>query len=56
MKKKEFTLKGHSSSVNSVAISKDGKFLVSGSHDQTIKVWNVEEKKKNLLWKVILIS
>ncbi|MBE9128155.1 MULTISPECIES: serine/threonine-protein kinase [unclassified Coleofasciculus] len=34
------TLKGHSSSVCSVAISPDGQWLASGSFDKTIKLWN----------------
>ena len=30
----------HSSSVRSVAFSPDGKTIVSGSYDQTLKVWD----------------
>ena len=37
-----FTLPGHSSFVNSLAISPDGKILSSGSCDKTIKIWNLE--------------
>ena len=36
------TLKGHGSLVSSVAFSPNGKFLVSGSRDKTVKVWEVE--------------
>jgi WD40 repeat protein len=35
------TLSGHSDWVNSVAISPDGRTLASGSHDKTIKIWNL---------------
>ena len=35
------TCAGHSDSVNAVAISPDGQTLVSGSHDNTIKLWNL---------------
>lgn len=42
----EFTLcatrlKGHTAAVNAVAFSLDGKRLVSGSYDGTVKVWDV---------------
>ena len=30
----------HSGDVNSVAFSPDGKTIVSGSNDQTLKVWD----------------
>ncbi|MFM6728217.1 MAG: trypsin-like peptidase domain-containing protein, partial [Dolichospermum sp.] len=35
------TLSGHSGDVTSVAISADGQTLVSGSGDNTIKIWNL---------------
>jgi WD40 repeat protein len=35
-------LRGHTSAVTSVAISVDGKYIVSGSTDLTIRIWNME--------------
>ena len=35
------TLKGHSQPVRGVSISPDGKQIVSGSHDKTLKVWDI---------------
>jgi sugar lactone lactonase YvrE len=39
------TLKGHSSSVRSVAFSPDGKTIATGSWDNTVKLWNLEGKE-----------
>ncbi|MEK7396124.1 MAG: hypothetical protein AAB116_04210, partial [Candidatus Poribacteria bacterium] len=36
------TLEGHSSSVESVAITSDGRKVVSASWDSTLKVWDIE--------------
>jgi WD40 repeat protein len=35
------TLKGHSGTVISVSFSPDGKRIVSGSADKTVKVWDI---------------
>ena len=34
------TLRGHSNYVTSVAYSPDGKHIVSGSFDKTVKIWD----------------
>ena len=36
------TLTGHSDSVYSVAYSPDGKHIVSGSRDSTVKIWDAQ--------------
>ena len=35
-----FALRGHSDNVNCAKFSPDGKFIVSASWDNTIKIWN----------------
>jgi WD40 repeat protein len=37
--------KGHTSSASSIAISPDGKYIVSGSGDNTIKIWDFKTAK-----------
>jgi TIR domain/WD domain, G-beta repeat len=37
---------GHTSMVNSVAFSPDGRFALSGSHDKTLKLWDVGTAKE----------
>ena len=34
-------LRGHSDDVRSVAFSRDGKWVVSGSDDHLVKIWDV---------------
>ena len=38
----ECTLRGHSGWVLSVAYSPDGKHIVSGSRDNTVKIWDAQ--------------
>lgn len=44
--KMEFSeLTGHSGPVQSVAFGREGDVLVSGSRDNSVKVWNIEQQK-----------
>lgn len=36
------TLKGHLSSINAIAFSRDGQTLASGSADKTLKIWTLD--------------
>jgi serine/threonine protein kinase len=45
------TLEGHSYYVNSVSFSPDGSRIVSGSHDETLKVWDAETGQEMLTLK-----
>jgi WD40 repeat protein len=50
------TLRGHNGDVNSVSFSNDGRFLASGSNDNTIKLWKINAGKKLKVeeWKTLL--
>ncbi|MCH9739822.1 MAG: AAA family ATPase [Epsilonproteobacteria bacterium] len=42
----KFTIgSGHNNVVRSVAFSPDGKTIISGSHDRSIKLWDVQKKE-----------
>jgi WD40 repeat protein/HEAT repeat protein len=43
------TFSGHGDNITCVAFSPDGKFIVSSSDDQTIRLWDVREGK--VLWR-----
>ena len=42
MEEKSIKLKGHTASIFTLAYSPDGKYLVSGSHDGTIWIWDLQ--------------
>ncbi len=39
---KEFL--GHTAGIRTVTVSKDGRYMASGSEDQTIRIWNLADK------------
>src|SRR5688572_22206891 len=40
-----FTLHGHHAAVLALEFSPDGQFLVSGSADRTLRLWNLQTKR-----------
>ena len=49
----EFTLlsEGHQNDVNALAITKDNNYLISGSSDCTVRVWNLKENLQEAVLK-----
>ncbi|MFA6260229.1 MAG: WD40 repeat domain-containing protein [Bacteroidia bacterium] len=45
-RKLEKTFEGHSDIVNEISISRDGKWMVSGSNDKTARVWELKTGKE----------
>ncbi len=45
-KKQIALLQGHTNIINSVAYSRDGKYIASGSFDKTIRIWNAGTKQQ----------
>jgi WD40 repeat protein len=43
---------GHKEMISSIATFSDGKRIMTGSHDKTIRIWNVEDGKELAKWVV----
>ena len=49
-KRQEAILEGHTSVITSIAITSDNKYIISGGHDCTIRIWNfLEERQETVL-------
>jgi WD40 repeat protein len=46
------TLCGHTDGVTCLAVSPDGRLLVSGSHDHTVRLWRVDTLEERPIAKV----
>ncbi|MFM6249151.1 MAG: WD40 repeat domain-containing protein, partial [Dolichospermum sp.] len=47
----KLTFKGHSDWVKTIVITPDGKTVISGSFDKTIKTWDLETSEERLAFK-----
>jgi WD40 repeat protein len=43
-------MRGHLDRINALAVSRDGKHVVSASHDRTLRVWNLDNKREVLVF------
>jgi WD40 repeat protein len=39
-----FTLDGHTDSLNCICVTGDGKRIISGAHDYTLKIWDIDKR------------
>ena len=49
-KREECTLSAHSSSVHSVTIAPNSKYILSGSRDKSIIIWNLEDRREECIF------
>ena len=42
-------MQGHLYGVNTLTVSSDNKYIISGSNDRTIRIWNFLEKKQEIV-------
>ena len=50
-KSEEDALQGHTDEIHCIGITSDNKFIVSGSADMTLRIWNFKEKTQETVLK-----
>jgi WD40 repeat protein len=50
-RQRKFKLQGHTDSIFSISISPDKKYIVSGSYDETIRLWSIHTKNTLVVYK-----
>ena len=51
-----FTLSGHNNSISDIAFSSDGKYLVSGSIDFSVNLWNLQSGNLEKSFSILVLS
>ena len=50
MEKRQVTvLGGHTGYIKSIAISSDNQYIISGSYDNTVRIWNIKKKRQKIV-------
>jgi WD40 repeat protein len=50
-RQRKFKLCGHSDAIFSLSISPDKRYIVSGSYDQTVRLWSIPTKTNLVVYK-----
>jgi WD40 repeat protein len=50
-RQRKFKLLGHTDSVFSVSISPDKRYIISGSYDETVRLWSLHTKSTLVVFK-----
>jgi WD40 repeat protein len=50
-KQRKIKLTGHTEAVFSISISPDKKYIVSGSYDQTVRLWSILNRSTLVVYK-----
>ena len=48
---RNFIFQGHKDYVRALAITSDNKYIISGSNDKSVRIWNIEVKKEEAFHK-----
>lgn len=50
-KQRKFKLCGHTDAIFSISISPDKKYIISGSYDQTVRLWSILTRTNLVVYK-----
>jgi transcription initiation factor TFIID subunit 5 len=50
-RQRKFKLYGHTDSIFGISISPDKKYIISGSYDESIRLWNIHTRNTLVVYK-----